>query len=116
MPVAAEEDTEERAEDEKDFDEDGGDGGDSVVVEMSQLVVRVRRDSGDSLGSEISHSPPSSPISRDQGRVGPILIPLKESRLQFLGNLLPFLRELEPESEKLDCKFLNSQIGKRNKK
>ena len=71
MPVAAEEDTEERAEDEKDFDEDGnGDGGDSVVVEMSQLVVRVRRDSGDSLGSEISHSPPSSPISRDQGRFG----------------------------------------------
>ena len=106
MPVAAEEDTEERAEDEKDFDEAGGDGGDSVVVEMSQLVVRVRRDSGDSLGSEISHSPPSSPRSRDQGRVGPILIP-KESRLQFLGNLLPFLRELAPESEKLE--FTNRQ-------
>ena len=70
-PVAEEEtqaDGRKCAEDEKDFDEDDGEegGGNSVAVEMSQLVVRVRRDSGDSLGSEISQSPPSSPRSRDQ--------------------------------------------------
>ena len=44
-PVVEEEETQAdgrklRAEDVKDFDEDGEEGGDSVVVEMSQLVVR----------------------------------------------------------------------------
>ena len=52
--------------DEKDFDEDNDGGGSDSVVERTQLVVRVRRDSGDSIGSEVSQSPPSSPPPRDQ--------------------------------------------------
>ena len=52
--------------DEKDFDEDNDGGGSDSVVERTQLVVRVRRDSGDSIGSEVSLSPPSSPPPRDQ--------------------------------------------------
>ena len=40
------------------------------ALDQSQVVVRVRRDSEDSLGSEISCSPPSSPRTASEGMAG----------------------------------------------
>jgi hypothetical protein len=48
-----------------DDDHDVADFDVEEAVNQSQWVVRVRRDSGDSLGSELSQTPPSSPTKRE---------------------------------------------------
>jgi hypothetical protein len=48
----------------RDFDEE-----EEGIHNKSQIVLRVRRDSGDSVGSEISCSPPSSPESELRGKL-----------------------------------------------